>query len=95
MAPQAAKFDLSTSFLDIPKTPAYGLVRGGALGTFYVYADDPGYGGGAVTCVAATAWSTTFAANGRIFFGKITTVGGGGGAVGSDGGGSGGGRFTN
>jgi len=28
MAPQAAQFDLSTSFLDIPKTLAYGLVRG-------------------------------------------------------------------
>jgi len=28
MAPQAAQFDLSTSFLDIPKTLGYGLVRG-------------------------------------------------------------------
>lgn len=66
-----------------------GSVNPGSLGAWYVYADDPGYAGGAVTYLATATPSDVNASNGRLFFGKITTVGGGG-AV-STGGGSGGG----
>ena len=66
-----------------------GSVNPGAFGTFYVYADDPGLTGGAVTYVSTATPSNCNAADGRLFFGKITTAGGGGGA--STGGGSGGG----
>lgn len=63
-----------------------GSVDPGAYGTYYVYADDVGYQGGAVTYHTATTNATLVAAEWRIFFGKITTVAGG-----SSGGGGGGG----
>jgi hypothetical protein len=66
-----------------------GSVNPGVLGTFYIYADDPTFAGGAVTYLALSSPPNLTAANGRIFFGKITTLGGGGG--GGDGGGGGGG----
>lgn len=65
-----------------------GSVNPGSLGTWYVYADDPGYGGGSVTYVATATPSVCNAANGRVFFGKITTAAG---TATSTGGGSGGG----
>jgi hypothetical protein len=68
-----------------------GSVNPGAYGTYFVYADDPGFAGGAVTYLASTLESDVYGANGRIYFGKITTAGGGGG-TGGTGGGAGGGR---
>lgn len=59
------------------------------MGTFYDTGDDPTYSGGAVTYVPRSTPADCNAANGRVFFGKITTVGAGG-AV-STGGGTGGG----
>lgn len=74
-------------------TVAYnsGSVNPGAYGTYFIYADDPGYTGGAVTYAATTVEANVYANNGRIYFGKITTAGGGG-AVSIDPPGSGGGR---
>lgn len=66
-----------------------GFVDPGAYGTYYVYADDPKKAGGTVTFHATTNNADITAADGRIFFGRITTAGGGGGTGG--GGGSGGG----
>jgi hypothetical protein len=66
-----------------------GSVNPGSLGTWYVYADDPTFAGGAVTYVATATPSTTVANNGRVYFGKITTTGGG--SVTGTGGGTGGG----
>lgn len=63
------------------------------LGTWFVYADDPGFAGGAVTYHASATESDVYAANGRIYFGKITLTGGGGGASSSPPG-SGGGRLA-
>ena len=63
-----------------------GSVDPGSLGLWYVYADDPNFAGGAVTYVATNSLAVLNAGNGRVSFGKITTVGGGGGA-GSGGGG--------
>jgi hypothetical protein len=57
-----------------------GSVTPGAYGTYFVYADDPGYAGGAVTYVATLTESDVYANNGRIYFGLITTAAGGGGA---------------
>jgi hypothetical protein len=68
-----------------------GSVNPGSMGTWYIYADDPTYSGGAVTYAFTNSQSATYAGNGRIYFGKITTSGGGGGA--GAGGGSGGGRL--
>jgi Putative phage tail protein/Hint domain len=64
-----------------------GSVTPGGYGTFYVYADDPTFAGGAVTYVATTSALTLNANDGRVQFGVITTAGGGGG-------GGGGGCFT-
>lgn len=50
-----------------------GSVNPGGYGTYYVYADDPTFTGGAVTYQWTTTPSNTVAANGRIYFGKITT----------------------
>jgi len=74
-------------------TVAYnsGSVTPGAYGTFFIYADDPTYVGGAVTYIASANESDVYAANGRVYFGKITTAVGGGGAS-VDPPGSGGGR---
>lgn len=71
-------------------TVAYnsGSVDPGSLGTWYVYADDPGYSGGSVTYVATATPSTCNAANGRVFYGKIITAAG---TATSTGGGTGGG----
>jgi hypothetical protein len=66
-----------------------GSVTPPSFGTWFIYADDPGFAGGAVTYVATATGSTVNASNGRMYFGVITTAGGGG-AV-SAGGGTGGG----
>jgi len=66
-----------------------GSVTPASYGIWYVYADDPGFGGGAVTYVATATGSTVNANNGRMYYGVITTVAGGGGV--SAGGGTGGG----
>jgi hypothetical protein len=63
-----------------------GSVDPGVMGTNYVYADDPTFAGGAVTYQFTTSAATLNAANGRVSFGVITTVGGGGGAGGGGGG---------
>lgn len=76
-----------------------GSVNPGAYGTYFVYADDPTFAGGAVTYQFTTSVATARAGNGRILFGKITTTGGtpqtGGGDTGGStpGGGGGGGYF--
>lgn len=62
-----------------------GSVNPGVLGTYHIYADDPGYAGGAVTYLATTSALTVNASRGRVYFGTITTQGGGGG-TGSGGG---------
>jgi hypothetical protein len=66
-----------------------GSVTPPGTGTYYVYADDPTYSGGAVTYQASALTYDTVAAPGRVYFGVITTVGGGGGT--GTGGGTGGG----
>jgi hypothetical protein len=64
-----------------------GSTNPGSYGTFYVYADDPDYQGGAVTYLTTTDATVPFAADNRIYFGKIITVAGGGGTgVGGGGG---------
>jgi len=73
-----------------------GSVDPGAFGTFYVFADDPTFAGGAVTYQFSTTPVTQTAANGRVLFGKITTVNGsaktGGGNTGGTTSGGAGGR---
>lgn len=64
-----------------------GSVDPGAFGTYYIYADDPTYAGGAVAYLASTANPNITSAEGRIFLGKLTTSGGGGGGSGGSGGG--------
>lgn len=64
-----------------------GSVNPGSYGTWYVYFDDPGYGGGAVTFQASTNPLVTSQAPGRFYVGTITTASGGGGGGGSGGGG--------
>ncbi|HEX7114966.1 MAG TPA: hypothetical protein VF193_07525 [Steroidobacter sp.] len=62
--------------------------------TYYVYADDPDYEGGAVTYLATTNANTVTGANGRYYVGRITTpAAAGGGTSGNWGGGGGGGGF--
>lgn len=58
--------------------------------TYYVYADDPTFAGGAVTYHATTSISTLTAANGRVYFGSVKTPAFGGGGTSGSGGGSGG-----
>lgn len=48
--------------------------------TYYVYADDPDYAGGAVTYVATTSLTAAIA-TGRIYFGKIITPSSGSGGT--------------
>lgn len=76
-----------------------GSVDPGAFGTFYVYADDPTFAGGAVTYQSTTDPTVLVAADGRINFGKIITVGGsaktGGGNTGGTTPGGAGGRGVN
>jgi hypothetical protein len=65
-----------------------GSVDPGIFGTYYVYADDPTFAGGAVTYQFSTDISVLTAAEGRIPFGKIITAFG---APGTGGGHDGGG----
>lgn len=67
-----------------------GSVNPGALGTWFIYADDPTYTGGAVVYQATANRSDISGNNGRIYFGMVTTVGGGGGASNNTGGTGGG-----
>lgn len=71
--------------LTVPYT--VGSCDPGSYGLFYVYADDPKRAGGVVTYVATANVADLTAADGRLYFGKITTAAGGGGA--GSGGGSG------
>lgn len=57
---------------------------------YYIYADDPTFAGGAVTYHATVNISDLTAANGRVYFGSITTPAFGGGGTSGSGGGSGG-----
>ena len=59
-----------------------GSVDPGVYGTYYVYADDPTFTGGAVTYVATTNQLDLLSSDDRVPFGKITTSGGGGGGGG-------------
>jgi hypothetical protein len=69
-----------------------GSVTPATFGTWFIYADDPGFNGGAVTYVASANESDVYAGNGRIFFGSITTTAPGS-QVGGPAAGAGGGRF--
>lgn len=76
-----------------------GSVDPGAFGTFYVFADDPTFAGGAVTYQFSSDPEDQVAAEGRIKFGVITSVSasaetGGGSSGGSTGGGGGGGGYN-
>lgn len=62
--------------------------------TLYVYADDPDYGGGAVTYVATTNPNLVTAGNGRYYVGKVITPANGAGSTGGGWGGGGGGGGT-
>lgn len=53
-----------------------GSVDPGVFGTFYIYASDPTFAGGAVTYLFATSVQATAAGDGLVFFGKITTANG-------------------
>ena len=75
-----------------------GSVDPGSFGTFYVFADDPTFAGGAVTYQFSSDPEDQIAAEGRIKFGVITSVSasaetGGGNSGGSTGGGGGGGGY--
>jgi hypothetical protein len=63
-----------------------GSVDPGVQGSFFVFADDPTFAGGAVTYQFSASAPNQTAADGRVNFGKITTS-----AVASTGGGSSGG----
>lgn len=56
-----------------------GSVNPGSYGTFDVYADDPTFAGGSVVYQSTSGNHTLVAANGRVYFGTITTLAGGGG----------------
>lgn len=67
-----------------------GSISGLTVGlTYYIYADDPAFKGGAVTYVATTSSYLIYGANGRIYFGKVT-IPAGGSSPGTGGGGGGG-----
>ena len=62
--------------------------------TYYVYADDPDYEGGAVTYLATTNANIVTGGNGRYYVGRVETpAAAGGGTSGNWGGGGGGGGF--
>lgn len=63
-----------------------GSVTPATYGKWYVYFDNPGYTGGAVTFQATTDPLVTSQAPGRFYVGTITTASGGGGGGGSGGG---------
>ena len=75
-----------------------GSVDPGVTGSFFIFADDPTFSGGAVTYQFSTSASAQTAAEGRINFGKITTSGaastGGGNNGGTTPGGTGGRGFV-
>jgi hypothetical protein len=79
-------------FPDGPQTYNAGSVNPGGFGTFFIFFDDPTYSGGSVTYQASANESDVYAANGRIFSGKIVTTGGGATLVTR--GGTGGGRLS-
>jgi hypothetical protein len=58
--------------------------------TYYVYADDPTFGGDGVSYQATTNAAVLTASNGRVYFGKVITPAFGGGGTSGSGGGSGG-----
>lgn len=75
-----------------------GSVDPGAFGTFYVFADDPTFAGGAVTYQFSSDPEDQVAAEGRVKFGVITSTSatpqtGGGSSGGSTPGGEGGGGY--
>jgi len=74
-----------------------GSVDPGVTGTFFVFADDPTFSGGAVTYQFSTSAPNQTASDGRVNFGKITTSGaastGGGFSGGTTPGGTGGRGF--
>lgn len=53
-----------------------GSVDPGVFGTFYIFADDPTFAGGAVTYQFSASPPNQTAADGRVQFGKIITTGG-------------------
>ena len=59
-----------------------GSVNPGSYGTYYIYADDPTFAGGAVTYIATTSKLDLMSNDNRICFGSITTLSGGGGTGG-------------
>jgi hypothetical protein len=59
-----------------------GSVTPTGYGTYYVYADDPTFAGGAVTYIATTTKITLMSNDNRVYFGSITTAVGGGGTGG-------------
>lgn len=65
-----------------------GSVDPGVFGTYYIYADDPTFAGGAVSYGFSTTPPNQCAANGRIPFGKIVTLGGSANTGGGYGGGN-------
>lgn len=76
-----------------------GSVDPGSFGTWFVFADDPTFSGGAVVYQFSASAPTQTAADGRVNFGKITTAMGvahtGGGFSGGDTPGGSGGRGYN
>ncbi len=73
----------STFYLgNITLNASAGSVNPGAYGTYYVYFDDPGYGGGAVTYQASSSILDTTKAPFRFYLGSLTTASGGGGGGG-------------
>jgi hypothetical protein len=83
--------DISASALSFPnKLVNYnaGSVDPGAYGTFFIYAIDPNYNGGAVTFLATQNQSDLSSQNGIVVFGSIATLpaGGGSGGGGTNGG---------
>lgn len=86
----------TAQFGDGPVSYNSGSVDPGTFGTWYVFADDPTFAGGAVTYQFSATPVNQTAANGRVLFGKIITVLGsaktGGGNSGGTTPGGGGGR---
>lgn len=74
-----------------------GSVDPGVTGSFFVFADDPTFAGGAITYQFSTSAPNQTASDGRVNFGKITTSGaastGGGNTGGTTPGGTGGRGF--
>lgn len=81
-----ATINISASTLNLGLTSVSynsGSITGKAFSTvYYIYADDAGYVGGAVTYIATTTPLTLAQQEGRVFFGGITTVADGGGGGG-------------